>query len=183
VWVEALHRNPDSEEPEAPLVEARIPDGCLVVAPVVDGTTPPLATGRGERPTPGRTRWRTQSPRRGTVAPGRPVEVATVRVSVPSAITRGATGSAGSTAGVSRQGSAVTTGSTYWCSATACAWIAGGGAVRCAARTRSALPGCGKRRADPRAQCRCTQSAGDGRSCNQLPQFHCASPSTRQCLA
>src|SRR5271166_2776436 len=64
----SLQRNPDSEEPEAPLVEALVPCRLLVVAPVVDGSwRRPVR--RRQRPEPvGRWR-RTPAPRRGSVAP------------------------------------------------------------------------------------------------------------------
>ena len=91
-----LQRDPNSEEPEAPLVEPVVPHGVFLVAPVVDRATYPLPTGRRERPAPLRPRWCARSPRCGSVAPRGPVEVATLRISMPWAA-RCARGAAGVT--------------------------------------------------------------------------------------
>lgn len=85
VRVEPLQRNPDPEEPEAPLVEAGIPDGRLVVAVVVNGAIPPRPAGRRQGPVPRRPRWLTPAPGCGPVPPRRAVEVAAVRIAAPGA--------------------------------------------------------------------------------------------------
>ena len=97
VRVDLLQRNPDPEEPEAPLVEPGIPEGCFVVAVVVNGTVPPWPAGWRKRPVPGRP-WRlTRSPGRGPVSPRRTAEVAALRIAAPrTARSTGATRAAGS---------------------------------------------------------------------------------------
>ena len=93
-----LQRNPDSEEPEAPLVESGIPHGSLLVAPVVDRPISPMPTRRGERPVPVGSRRLAGSPRCRPVTPRGPAEVTTLRISVPRAAgTARSTGTAGST--------------------------------------------------------------------------------------
>lgn len=92
VLIAGLQRNPDSEEPEPPLVESGIPHGRLLVAPVVDRAVSPLPARRGEWPVPVGSRRFAGSPRRRPVAPRRPAEVAPLRVSVPR--TAGPTGPA-----------------------------------------------------------------------------------------
>src|SRR5208337_2850679 len=89
-----LQRDPDSEEPEAPLVEPGVPHGCFLVAPVVDWATSPLPPGRRERSAPIWVRRLTRSPRCGSVSPRGLVEVATVRIPVPWTGSARATGSA-----------------------------------------------------------------------------------------
>lgn len=87
-----LQRNPDSEEPETPLIEAGIPHGSLLIAPVIDRAVSPVRTGRGERPVPRGSRRRTGSPGPRPVAPWGPMEVAALGISVPRAT--GSTGAA-----------------------------------------------------------------------------------------
>ena len=108
-----LQRDPDSEEPEAPLVEPGVPDGRFLVAEVVDRAVPPCPPGGRERPVPRRPRRLTVSPRSGSVAPRGAVEVATLGIAVPwparatgptgSARMVGATGPAGSPRMVGRR--------------------------------------------------------------------------------
>lgn len=88
-----LQRNPDSEEPEPPLVESVIPHGRLLVTPVVDRAVSPLPARGRERPVPVGSRRLAGPPRCRPVTPRRPAEVTTLRVSVPRAA--GPTGSAG----------------------------------------------------------------------------------------
>ncbi len=91
----SLQRNPDSEEVEAPLVESVIPHGGFLVAVVVDGAVPPLPAGRRERPVPSWPRWLTASPGCGSIAPRGVVEVAALRIPMPTAGCARAAGSAG----------------------------------------------------------------------------------------
>src|ERR1700731_1139037 len=95
--VDLLQRNPDPEEPEAQLVEPGIPEGCFVVAVVVNGTVPPWPAGGRKRPVPGGP-WRLpRSPGRGPVSPRRTAEVAALRIAAPrTARSTGATRAAGS---------------------------------------------------------------------------------------
>src|ERR1700722_17623869 len=59
VRVDPLHRDPDSEEVEAPLVELWVPRRRFVEPPVVDWAVGPLSTRRGKGFVPGRWRRRT----------------------------------------------------------------------------------------------------------------------------
>jgi hypothetical protein len=95
MWVELLQRDPDPEEPEAPLVEAGIPSGRFVVAVVVDGPVPPLPAGRRKRPIPRRPWRRTVSPRCGPVTPRGTVEVAALGIAAPRAARTVGSGTAG----------------------------------------------------------------------------------------
>ncbi len=94
-----LQRNPDSEEPEPPLVESVIPHGRLLVTPVVDRAVSPLPARRREWPVPIGSRRLAGPPGCRPVTPRCAAEVATLRVSVPRAARP--TGSAG-TAGTPR---------------------------------------------------------------------------------
>jgi hypothetical protein len=89
-----LQRDPDPEEPEAPLVEPGVPNRSFLVAPVVDGAVPPLPAGRRERSVPRRPRRLTRSPGCGSVTPRGPVEITTLRIPVPTAGTTGSAGAA-----------------------------------------------------------------------------------------
>jgi hypothetical protein len=91
--VARLQRDPDSEEPEAPLVETGIPDRVHRVSPVIEW--------RWRRPIPWREWpipcWRrrsTPAPRRGSVAPRSttplPVEVSTLPGRRPTVVARAA---------------------------------------------------------------------------------------------
>src|ERR1700744_3849554 len=64
-----LHRDPDSEEVEAPLVELWVPRRRFVESPIVDRAVGPLSTRRGKWFVPGRWRRRTRTPGRGSVTP------------------------------------------------------------------------------------------------------------------
>src|SRR6202012_2824497 len=79
-----LHRDPDSEEVEAPLVELWIPRRRFVESPIVDRAVGPLPTRRGKWFVPGRWRRRTRTPGRGSVAPWG-IEEATASVVAPRA--------------------------------------------------------------------------------------------------
>src|SRR5205085_11611260 len=67
--------NPDSEEPEAPLVVTGIPDGLLLVAPVVEGRRRRTPRWR-QRPEVRRRRRRAPAPRCRAVAPWCSMEAA-----------------------------------------------------------------------------------------------------------
>ena len=73
LWAGSLQRDPNSEEPEAPLVEAGIPHRLAPVAPVVDWRRRRPVRWR-ERSAPGRRRRCSPAPWSGSVAPGSTVE-------------------------------------------------------------------------------------------------------------
>jgi hypothetical protein len=195
VRVDLLQRDPDPEEPEAPLVEPGIPDGCFVVPVVVNGAVSPWPTGWRKRPVPRRT-WRlTPSPRRGPVSPRGTVEVAALRIAAPGAArsTR-ATGSARmvepgsawatrSARVIGRRsawptgtaGTARVIGSTGASGSAGSARIIGSGRAVIPGRRRAVITGSRRRRSrsgecrtGTHAQCCSTKSARDGSPRNEL---------------
>ena len=192
-----LQRNPDSEEPEAPLVELGVPERILLVAPVVDRATYPLPTGCRKRPTPVRPRWRASAPGRRAVAPRGSVEVAALGVAMPQAgTTRSAWSDAWRSAGSTRSVVSGTTGSSRSArtpgtarsarcgsAGTALAveipeWLPArsGRRAMIAARVgwRRSWSGAGRTRTH--TQRRSSKSASDGSPRHQLLQIHCPSP-------
>lgn len=170
VLTACLQRNPDSEEPEAPLIESGVPHGSLLVAPVVDRAISPVPAGRRERPVPIGPRRLAGAPWRGSVTPRRTAEVATLGISVPWAA--GMIGSTRTTGPARR--SAWVTGTARAAGAT---WTAGSaritGCVRRmdSSRSRPAMIACRTRRWPSRSgvgrtgahtQRGSAQSAGDG---------------------
>src|SRR6201992_1600743 len=79
-----LHRDPDSEEVEAPLVELWVPRRRFVESPIVDRAVGPLSTRRGKWVVPGRWGRRTRPPGRGPPPP-RGIEEAPPSVVAPRA--------------------------------------------------------------------------------------------------
>src|SRR6516165_4257409 len=78
-----LQRDPDPEEPEAPLVKSGIPHGRFVVTPVVDWAIRPAPTGRRKRPVPRWPRRSAPSPGSRAVPPRSPVEVTALGIAAP----------------------------------------------------------------------------------------------------
>jgi hypothetical protein len=198
-----LQRDPDPEEPEAPLVEARVPNGSFLVTPVVDGAIAPLPAGRWERSVPRRPRRLTPSPGRGSVAPRGFVEIAAVGIPAPWA---GPSGAARSTwtvrVEVSGSARAVCARPARSTRAARCAravvarsariprsaritgaaWTAGSRRIVGSAWSQRWRCGRGVRHTGAHTQCRCAKRTGDGSPGNQLLQSHDPSPVSSEFL-
>ncbi len=186
----SLQRNPDSEEVEAPLVESVIPHGGFLVAVVVDGAVPPLPAGRRERPVPSWPRWLTASPGCGSIAPRGVVEVAALRIPMPTAGCARAAGSAGAvvarsagSAGAVVARSAGSAGAVVARSARVArsAGISGRVWRAMTARRSRRWSRSGAGRTGAHTQRRRAKSTGDRDPAEKLLQFHGPHLSAREC--